>query len=197
MEPTSREMSSIFISFNPHSRKTPSGTCCQSISRLSVLFQSSLEENPEWNMPMIMRKDCKKMFQSSLEENPEWNPRDRWSSTGKVRFQSSLEENPEWNSSSRVSKMSKMFQSSLEENPEWNWLTATEISRKRRVSILTRGKPRVEPECWAVEFARAQVSILTRGKPRVELVQRMLHGSLRLFQSSLEENPEWNFASAW
>ncbi len=64
-------------SFNPHSRKTPSGTlqhfCLELSPQVSILtrgkprverggnprvfrflkFQSSLEENPEWNIPLI------------------------------------------------------------------------------------------------------------------------------------------------
>ncbi len=36
-------------------------------------FQSSLEENPEWNpLPLIVVPPIP-VFQSSLEENPEWN----------------------------------------------------------------------------------------------------------------------------
>ncbi len=38
----------------------------------SRLFQSSLEENPEWNR-LIKAILGALEFQSSLEENPEWN----------------------------------------------------------------------------------------------------------------------------
>ncbi len=46
--------SADWASFNPHSRKTPSGT--QALSLLmsgAGGFQSSLEENPEWNVRLM------------------------------------------------------------------------------------------------------------------------------------------------
>ncbi len=44
-------------------------------------------------LSMVVRK-----FQSSLEENPEWNPSRNSAKKLFLQFQSSLEENPEWNS---------------------------------------------------------------------------------------------------
>ncbi len=82
-------------------------------------FQSSLEENPEWNATPNATTPFA-MFQSSLEENPEWNIGHQVSSSFLEEFQSSLEENPEWN---------------MEKLPRW---------QRAEVSILTRGKPRVE-----------------------------------------------------
>ncbi len=49
-------------------------------------FQSSLEENPEWNMIMIAAKIMLMPFQSSLEENPEWNPSPFSRAVGYHRF---------------------------------------------------------------------------------------------------------------
>ena len=63
---------------------------------------------------------------------------------GAFMFQSSLEGNPEWNATLRADAESLMFQSSLEGNPEWNALKG-EQKLLFEVSILTRGKPRVEP----------------------------------------------------
>ncbi len=68
-----------------------------------------------------------------------------------------------------------------------------EIEAMASVSILTRGKPRVEREYEELDYPQKTVSILTRGKPRVEhkVFSWILHRGK--FQSSLEENPEWNF----
>ena len=82
-------------------------------------------------------------------------------------FQSSLEGNPEWNWSSPKRLGSVPFQSSLEGNPEWNGLGLGFAAHLALVSILTRGKPRVERKSWRETEGR-DVSILTRGKPRVE-----------------------------
>ncbi len=61
--------------FNPHSRKTPSGTYARVSPRgFANEFQSSLEENPEWNLLSSRLISTAIWFQSSLEENPEWNP---------------------------------------------------------------------------------------------------------------------------
>ncbi len=139
---------SVGLSFNPHSRKTPSGTedsahesspvAVSILTRgkprvepshaekfsarplVSILtrgkprveqgmrtgemeilavFQSSLEENPEWNLLLQSSGAISKVFQSSLEENPEWNLRIGLLAARYLVFQSSLEENPEWNAS--------------------------------------------------------------------------------------------------
>ena len=64
--------------------------------------------------------------------------------------------------------LSARFQSSLEGNPEWN--------------VQRDGQ-------WGI----APISILTRGKPRVEPPSMKRAGfSGGMFQSSLEGNPEWN-----
>ena len=70
------------------------------------------------------------------------------------------------------------------------------MAEAMRVSILTRGKPRVELGQGWPSFNIWFVSILTRGKPRVELpaVGDMIWADM--FQSSLEGNPEWNAAGA-
>ena len=108
------------------------------------------------------------MFQSSLEGNPEWNLRLLALRAGGGGFQSSLEGNPEWNAKTWCRSSTRAwFQSSLEGNPEWNMIFEA-AERPDQVSILTRGKPRVELRCG---FSRKFV--------------------LR-FQSSLEGNPEWN-----
>ncbi len=133
--------------FNPHSRKTPSGTLGSSIlGSTKSQFQSSLEENPEWNLLIVESADlCRAGF----------NPHSRKTPSG---------------TQSNVANWTvNLFQSSLEENPEWN----IEASLYRKMT--------------------GSVSILTRGKPRVELRARgFLLPIQKLFQSSLEENPEWN-----
>ncbi len=108
-------------------------------------FQSSLEENPEWNSVLIGLVAAFSLFQSSLEENPEWNVGMRGMRIGGITFQSSLEENPEWNPRGVICS---------------------------RVLVV--------------------VSILTRGKPRVERAGGSRNPVADEFQSSLEENPEWN-----
>ena len=50
----------------------------------------------------------------------------------------------------------------------------------QQVSILTRGKPRVEPEGLDGLIEFLQVSILTRGKPRVEHVYRSICHSCKV-----------------
>ena len=107
------------------------------------------------------------VFQSSLEGNPEWNVEgDKITRT--LAFQSSLEGNPEWNRSTPPKSCLRRFNPHSRETPSG---TTKRIRAQKpdKVSILTRGKPRVEPEkksplCWAI----TSVSILTRGKPRVE-----------------------------
>ena len=82
-------------------------------------------------------------FQSSLEGNPEWNRKPEWSRSRFVRFNPHSRETPSGTTA------------------------PADIVGTPKVSILTRGKPRVEhPPLQAVR--PLQVSILTRGKPRVE-----------------------------
>ncbi len=134
------------IRFNPHSRKTPSGTSAGSADLSGSASVSILTRGkPRVEQGSSKNSELASGFQSSLEENPEWNgifPPAFFDIGG---FQSSLEENPEWNIlAGGILRRHILFQSSLEENPEWN--TSDQLAAAdSAVSILTRGKPRVEP----------------------------------------------------
>ncbi len=119
--------------------------------------------------------------------------RDPWSlSSVPSLFQSSLEENPEWNATFQpIQAVQEGFNPHSRKTPSgttrsWEW---RQISC---VSILTRGKPRVEQYISFMKGYKATVSILTRGKPRVERSASAGMPESCSFQSSLEENPEWN-----
>ena len=71
-------------------------------------------------------------------------------------FQSSLEGNPEWNGTKESGPWPKWFQSSLEGNPEWNQIGARKALSAFFVSILTRGKPRVERVAGQTEVVLAR-----------------------------------------
>ena len=134
------------------------------------------------------------MFQSSLEGNPEWNARPNGRAVLCYGFNPHSRETPSGTLWIGPLWPPKWFQSSLEGNPEWNLVGHCGPIQGQYVSILTRGKPRVEPGGVRLHPARARfnphsretpsgtlredgrllsqhVSILTRGKPRVELEQ--------------------------
>ncbi len=131
------------------------------------------------------------MFQSSLEENPEWNARVLVARVGDLQFQSSLEENPEWNSWF-LAIFSRKFSFNPHSRKTPSGTGGNLILRSRRESFNphSRKTPSGTLHSPLPDFP-LPVSILTRGKPRVER-DRVCSSPKLGFQSSLEENPEWN-----
>ncbi len=60
------------------------------------------------------------------------------------------------------------------------------------VSILTRGKPRVEPRCNRLKRRGQRFNPHSRKTPSGTRDNPSPTLDTRQFQSSLEENPEWN-----
>ena len=153
--------------FNPHSRETPSGTCATGSARRSRCFNPHSRETPSGT------SSCKATIAgSAVSILTRGKPRVERTVCGSTLrplvFQSSLEGNPEWNEGGELGEGEiAQFQSSLEGNPEWND-RHTARSGGPLVSILTRGKPRVEHVRGEFYLLTTVVSILTRGKPRVE-----------------------------
>ncbi len=155
-------------------------------------FQSSLEENPEWNECRVLQYWGAPGFQSSLEENPEWNMIILAALLIYAVFQSSLEENPEWNYLEEPCGISRTFQSSLEENPEWNRRGHQSVHGGIRFNPHSRKTPSgTRGVSWA-GCARRRFNPHSRKTPSGTRKDWACHPRAA-FQSSLEENPEWNF----
>ena len=137
------------------------------------------------------------LFQSSLEGNPEWNHKAAAARKSSVSFNPHSRETPSGTVLGLCVLGGLYIVSILTRGkPRVEHDGAPRISELRDVSILTRGKPRVEQNSDADGDGIDLVSILTRGKPRVERTSPRPTAPTARFQSSLEGNPEWN-AMIW
>ncbi len=158
------------------------------------MFQSSLEETPEWNnnvTAFFSQKPSVSILTRGKPrvEPPPDTPLERVESA----FQSSLEENPEWNlAHGRVLASVHRFNPHSRKTPSGT-RSRTGNFQDPGVSILTRGKPRVEPKIFSrINRLMPSFNPHSRKTPSGTIGNDGVVETPFQFQSSLEENPEWN-----
>ena len=130
--------------FNPHSRETPSGTDgLRGQHPARGRFNPHSRETPSGTLEALA-DEIRELVSILTRGKPRVEQRQK-ARLGIFRFQSSLEGNPEWNGCSRRPRAPRTrFNPHSRETPSGTPPPGRRPSSPR-VSILTRGKPRVEP----------------------------------------------------
>ena len=89
------------------------------------IFQSNIQDNKDWNTPLMPILPLKTLFQSNIQDNKDWNYdlSGQWLICQSL-FQSNIQDNKDWNQVLHFFTVScTTFQSNIQDNKDWNMIS--------------------------------------------------------------------------
>ena len=136
------------------------------------------------------------LFQSNIQENKDWNrTRKSWMQVRILLFQSNIQENKDWNRTRKSWMQVRIFfQSNIQENKDWNYFLFLLIAIFIHPFRATSKRTRIETKMYHKLPRFSQK--LSEQHPREQGLKLWRYAAVEMphlvFQSNIQENKDWN-----